>query len=85
MAIPGETRIDEKEFEKISKYKGLQIEIEQLWRKKAKVVPIAIDALDTIPKTLKNHLDSIGVDKIAVHQLQKAVLIRTAHILRKYL
>ena len=83
MAIPGDTRIEGKEFEKISKYKDLQIE--RLWRKKAKVVPIVISALGAIPKNLKNHLDSIGVDKIAAHQLQKAALLGTAHILRKYL
>ena len=80
MAIPGDTRIEEKEFEKISEYKDLQTEIERLWRKKVKVVPIVIGALGAIPKNLKDHLDSIGV-----HQLQKAALLGTAHILRKYL
>ena len=50
VAIPGDTRIEEKEFEKISKYKDLQIEIERLWRKKAKVVPIVIGALGAILK-----------------------------------
>ena len=49
------------------------------------MVPIVIGALGAIPKNLKNHLDSIGVDKIAVQQLQKAALLGTAHILSKYL
>ena len=85
MTISGVTRIEEKEFEKISKYKDLQIEIEWLWRKKAKVVPIVIGTFGAIPKNLESHLNSIGVDKIAVYQLQKAALLGTAHILRKYL
>ena len=85
VAIPGDSRIDQKEIEKITKYKDLQIEIERLWKKKARVVPVVIGALGAIPKDLVRHLSTIGVDKITPHQLQKATLLGTAHILRKYM
>ncbi|KAK4879161.1 hypothetical protein RN001_007307 [Aquatica leii] len=42
VAIPRDTRISEKELEKKTKYRGLEIEIEKLWRKKTKTIPIII-------------------------------------------
>lgn len=41
-----------KNINKVSKYKGLQIEHDQLWGKKGKVVLIVVGALGTIPKNL---------------------------------
>ena len=61
MAIPGESRIEEKELEKISKYLG------------------------AIPRDLRKHLRTIGLESISPSQLQKTVQLGTAHILRKYL
>ena len=53
VAIPGDSRVEEKQLEKILKYKDLQIEIERLWKKKTAVIPIIIDALGAIPKDLE--------------------------------
>ena len=85
VAIPGDGRIEEKELEKISKYQDLKIEIERLWKKQATVVPVVIGSLDAIPRDLRNYLRMIGLESISPSQLQKTVLLRTAHILRKYL
>lgn len=85
VAIPGDSRVEEKQLEKITKYKDLQIEVERLWQKKAKVVPVVIGALGAIPKDLEHHLNTLGVDQINTHQLQKAALLGTTHILRRYL
>ena len=52
MAIPVDSRIDEKELEKISKYQDLKIEIERLWEKQATVVPVVIGSLGAIKETL---------------------------------
>ena len=52
VAIPGDSRIDRKEVEKITKYQDLKIEIERLWEKKATVVPVVIGALGAIPRDL---------------------------------
>ena len=85
MAIPGDVRIEEKELEKIRKYQGLKMEIERLWEKQAMVVPVVIESLSAIPRDLRNHLRKICLQSISPSQLQKRVLLGTAHILRNYL
>ena len=83
MAIPGDSRIDQKEVEKITKYQYLKVEVERLLKKKATVVPVVIGALGAILRDLVKHLKTLGLDKISPSQLQKATLLQTAHILRK--
>ena len=85
MAIPGDSRIEEKELEKISKYQDLKIEIERLWEKQATVVPVVIGSLGAIPRDLRKHLRTIDLVSVSPSQLQKTVLLGIAHILRKYL
>ena len=85
MEIPGDGRIEEKEREKISKYQDLKIEIERLWEKQATVVSVVIGSLGSISRDLRKHLRTIGLEGIPPSQLQKTVLLETAHILRKYL
>ena len=85
VAIPGDGRIEEKELEKISKYQDLKIEPERLWEKQATEVPVMIGSLGAIPRDLRKHLRTIGLESILPSQLQKTVLLGTAHILRKYL
>ena len=85
VAIPGDSRIEEKELEKICKYQDFKIEIEILWEKQATVVPVVIGSLGVIPRDLKKHLRTIGLESISPSQQQKTVLLGTAHILRKYL
>ena len=81
VAIPGDSRIQQKEVEKITKYQDLKIEVERLWERKATVVPVVIGALGAIPRDLTKHLNTLGLDKITPSQLQKAALLGTAHIL----
>ena len=84
VAIPGDSRIDQKEVEKITRYQDLRIEVERLKGKKATVVPGVIRVLGEIPRDFVKHLKILGLDKISPSQLQKAALLGTAHILRKY-
>jgi hypothetical protein len=85
VSIPGDSRIEQKEMEKITKYQDLRIEVERIWEKRATVVPVVIGALGAIPRDLQKHLETLGLDKISPSQLQKAALLGTANILRKYL
>ena len=85
VAIPGDGRIEEKELEKISKYQDLKIETESLWEKQATVVPVVMGSLGAIPRDLRKQLRTIGLENISPSQLQKTVLLETAHILHKYL
>ena len=74
------SRIEEKELEKTSKYQDVKIEIERLWGKQATVIPVVIGSLGAIPRDLKKHLRTTGLESISPSQL-----LGTAHILRKYL
>jgi len=48
VAIPADKRIVEKEQEKITKYQDLRIELEHLWNKKTRIIPVVIGALGAI-------------------------------------
>ena len=59
VAVPGDSRIDQKEVEKITRCEDLKIEAKRLWEKKATVVPVVIGVLGAIytqrsRKTSKN-------------------------------
>ncbi|KAJ7331923.1 hypothetical protein JRQ81_014103 [Phrynocephalus forsythii] len=49
------------------------------------VVPVAIGTLGTVPKELSKYLEEIGVDKVTISQLQKAALLGSARIIRRYI
>ncbi|XP_023238417.1 uncharacterized protein LOC111637209 [Centruroides sculpturatus] len=85
VAIPGDSRIDEKQQEKLSRYQDLKIELQRLWHKPVQVVPVIIGALGAVPKDLSQHLQAINIDKITICQLQKATLLGSAHIIRRYI
>ena len=51
---------------------------------KAKVIPVVIGTLGTVPKRLVGYLKEIGVNA-RVELIQKSVLLGTARILRKVL
>ena len=53
VAMPGDTRVCDKEQEKIEKYSLLKDEIARLWQmKKVIVIPIVVEALGTITVNL---------------------------------
>ena len=83
-AVPFDTRVDEKEKEKIFKYQDLARELKKLWNKKVKVIPVIIGALGTAPKALPKRLKEIGIATRIV-ELQKTVLLQSARILRQVL
>ena len=56
VAIPADKRIPEKEQEKITKYLDLRIELEHLWNKKTRTIPVVIGALGAMSNHLLNSL-----------------------------
>ena len=84
MSVPSDKNVAVKEFDKLSKYKDLEIEIQKMWHLKTSVVPVIIGALGVVKKTTKSYLEKIP-GKPLLQEIQKIVLTSTAHILRKTL
>ena len=85
VAIPGDSRISDKEIEKIDKYQDIRREIQRIWKlNKVVVIPIVIGSLGCVTKNLKMYIEKIGI-KVKVAELQKTTLLGTARILRKTL
>ena len=78
IAVPGDSRVEVKENEKVQKYQDLARELRTLWQVKVKVVPVVVGALGTISKALEKHLKEIGTS-VRVELLQKAALLRPGH------
>ena len=85
IAVPGDSRVKEKEGEKVEKYQMLKDEISRLWRlRKVIVIPVVVGALGLISKDFKKHLEKAD-GRIRIEIIQKTVLLGTARILRKVL
>ncbi len=85
IAVPGDSRTNMKEEEKIERYQEISREIKKLWKlKETKVIPIVMGCLGTPPKKLDKWLDYLGVN-IGVELIQRIALLGSAHILRKVL
>ena len=48
MSVPSDSNISAKEFEKLSKYKDLEIEIAKMRKMKTKTIPVIVGALGMI-------------------------------------
>ena len=83
-AVPGESRIEEKEKDKIGKYQDLGRELQKIWNVKVKIIPLVVGSLGPIPKKFGNRLKQFGI-AVGKVQDQKTVLPRTTRILRKVL
>ena len=58
-AIPEDTRVGENEDDKTEKH--LSRELRKMWNIRARVIPIVIGALGTVPRRLPEYLRMIGV------------------------
>ena len=83
-AVPGDSRIEEKEKDKITKYQDLGRELHKIWNVKVTIIPLAVGSLGAIPKQFGNRLKLIGIT-VGTAQVQKTVLLGTGRILRKVL
>ena len=84
IAIPVDSRVKEKECEKIEKYEKLKEEIGRMWNMRGMVIPVVIGALGAVSKDFDGHIGRLGV-KVPIKVIQKTALLGTARILRKVL
>jgi hypothetical protein len=66
------------------KYKEHTVGIELMWNVKTKVIPVKIEASGTMSKSFKNYLTNTP-NMHEVKELEKTVILCTAHILWKVL
>ena len=84
MTVPSERNVSMKEVEKLSKYKDLEIEVTKMWEMKTTTVPVVVGALGLIKKGLEKQISKIP-GTIHIEQLQKIVILGSAHIIRRIL
>ena len=60
MSMPSDNNISDKEFEKLTKYKDLEIEIAMIWKMKLKTIPVIVGALGVIRKGTKKYVNEIS-------------------------
>ena len=53
-AVPGDSRIEEKEKDKVKKYQDLGKELQKMWNVKVKIIPLVVCSLGAIPKQFRN-------------------------------
>ena len=82
--VPGDSRTEEREKDKIEKYQDLGRGLQRMWDVKVKIIPLVLGSLDAILKQFGNRLKQIGITA-GTAQVQKTVLLETARILRKVL
>ena len=82
IAIPEDIRVcEKKKKEKIERYQELKREIKRMWNiKTIKFIPVAVGALGSASKKLRNCIEELGVN-ISTALLQKTALLVTACIL----
>lgn len=86
IAVPGDTNVTQKEQEKITKYIPLAVEMKEIWNQnKVIVVPIVISATGITSKKFTNHLTELKIKPYIHTVIQKAVILKTANIVRKFL
>ena len=60
-AVPGDSRIEEKEKDKIEKYQELGRELQKIWNVKVKIIPLIVGSLGAILKQFGKRLKQIGI------------------------
>ena len=82
--VPGDSRMEEKEKNRIEKYQDLGRELQKIYHVKVKIILLVVGSLGAIPKQFGNRLKQIGITA-GTAQVQKTVLLGMARILRKVL
>ena len=82
--MPSNSNVAAKEFEKLSEYKDLEIEIANMWKMKTKTIPFIVGALRMIKKGTQKYVNDFPVN-LSLAEIQKIVLNSTADILRRTL
>ena len=61
LAVPGDSRIGEKEKDKVEKYQDLGRELRKIWNVKVKIIPLVVGSLGATTKQFGNRLKQIVI------------------------
>ena len=84
MSMPSDGNISAKEFQKLSRYKDLEIEIAKMWKMKTKTIPVIVGAIHMIKKGTQKYVNEIP-GNLSLSGIQKIVLNSSSHISRRTL
>ena len=84
VAIPSDNKTSAKVAEKLYKCKDLEIEISRMWDIKTHTTPVVIGTLEFVNKGLEKFANNIP-GNINIFEIQKIVILGTAHVLRRVL
>ena len=84
MTVPTDRNIAPKEFEKLSKYKDLEIKIGKMLHLDTSTISVVVGALGLLKHGTNEYMDCIP-GKPKVFEIRKIALTSTDHILRKFL
>ena len=79
-----DSKIEEEEKDKTETYQDLGRELQKIWNVKVKIIPLVVGSLGAIPKQFGNRSKQISTT-VGTAQVQKALLLGMARILRKVL
>ncbi|XP_063891872.1 uncharacterized protein LOC135117208 [Helicoverpa armigera] len=86
IAIPNTHNIQSTIADKLTKYQDLAIELKRQWQAQTiHIVPIVISSTGIIPKSLQRSLEILQIPLYTSHIIQKAVILNTCRITRKFL
>ena len=60
-AVPGDSRIEEKEKEKTEKYEDPRRGLQKICNVRVKIIPLVVGSLGVIPKQFGNRLKETGI------------------------
>ena len=83
-AYPFDSRIEEREKDKMKGCNDLKRELKKIWDMPVKVIPVVAGALGTTLKKLKQRLSDIRIETRIVES-QKTAILYSARILRNVL
>ena len=84
ISCPGDGNIARKQTEKLTKYNDLRVEASRMWQCQTLADPVVLGALDTVHVGIAFWLDIIPGHH-TLQRLQKAVLLGSSRILRKFM
>ena len=86
VAVPLSHNVKKTENEKRSKYDNLRFEIKRLWKlNEVTIYPVVISAEGIVSTDLRDIFSALNIPTIILVESQKAVLLQTCHIIRKFL